>query len=154
MKRFSHWLSLLVVVFVLHPAVVRAQAEVTGVYLTWRDDPSTTTTTNRVSLSAEAADTVWYRRADDEWTKIEGTRVPLKPSGLWVRRVQLSGLEPDTRYEIFIGTKSPQGDTKRDVYHFRTMPRELKRPLSFVTGGDMMHTPGFRVARRRSGLRR
>lgn len=55
-----------------------------------------------------------------------------------MRRVQLRGLEPDTVYEIAIGAVAPNGT--QGVHTFRTMPRELRRAVSFVTGGDMMHT--------------
>lgn len=128
----------MVVLCALAPLVGRAQAEVTGVYLTWSDDPATTMTVNWLSLYAEAPTTVWYRHGTAGWSRAEGTARPVQPSGLWVRRAQLSGLEPDTVYEFAIGAQAPDGP--RGVHTFRTMPRELRRTVSFVTGGDMMHT--------------
>ena len=57
-------------------------------------------------------------------------------STLQVRRVELTGLAPDTVYEFGIG-KAPAKET--DGWKFRTMPTELSRPVRFVSGGDMMH---------------
>ncbi|MBM3852558.1 MAG: metallophosphoesterase family protein [Verrucomicrobia bacterium] len=129
---------LMLVLCALAPVAGRAQAEVTGIYLTWRDDPATTITVNWVNLYAEAPATVWYRRGPGEWRRAEGGGQPLRPSGLWVRRVQLRELEADTVYEVAIGAKAPGGT--QGVHTFRTMPRELRRAVTFVTGGDMMHT--------------
>jgi len=129
---------LLVVLCALAPVAGRAQAEVTGIYLTWRDDPATTITVNWVNLYAEAPATVWYRGGTSEWRRAEGAGQPVRPSGLWVRRVQLRELEADTVYQIAIGAKAPGGT--QGVHTFSTMPRELRRAVSFVTGGDMMHT--------------
>ncbi len=128
----------MIVLCALAPATGRAQAEVTGIYLTWRADPATAITVNWLSLYADASQTVWYRRDQASWASREGTSQLVPPSGLWVRRVQLQGLEPDTVYEISIGAQAPVG--KGAIYTFRTMPRELRRAVSFVTGGDMMHT--------------
>jgi acid phosphatase type 7 len=140
MKSLRRCFGLFLVMLALQPVLLRAQAEITGVYLTWKGDPSTTMTVNWVSLYADAADTVWYRTGGAAWRKADGTRTPLKPSGLWVRRVQLTGLDPETRYDLFIGEEAPKEAPRGGFYHFRTLPRELKRPLSFVAGGDMMHT--------------
>ena len=138
MKNIPLWFRLLVVVCALAPVAGRAQTEVTGIYLTWRDDPATTITVNWLSLYAEAPETVWYRRGAAEWTRAQGVSKPVPPSGLWVRRVQLRELEPDTVYEIAVRAAAPTGT--QGVHTFRTMPRELRRAVSFVTGGDMMHT--------------
>jgi hypothetical protein len=138
MKKIRLCFRLMVVLCALAPVAGRAQAEVSGIYLTWRDDPATTITVNWLSLYAEAPTTVWYRRAPGEWRRAEGAGQPLRPSGLWVRRVQLRELEPDAVYEIAIGATAPSGT--QGLPTFRTMPRELRRAVSFVTGGDMMHT--------------
>ena len=120
------------------PGLARAQAENSGVYLTWRDDPATTITVNWLNLYADAPATAWYRRPGGDWRRVDGTAQPVRPSGLWVRRVQLRELSPDTGYEVALGAQPPAGTTAG--YPFRTMPRELRRPLGFVTGGDMMHS--------------
>jgi len=131
-------LSIILLLACLFPVVAFAQREISGLYLTWRDDPATTMTVNWLSLYAEAPDSIWYRHGTESWKEQRGTRAPLQPSGLWVRRAQLTGLAPETTYEIAVGA-APPGDT-RGVHSFRTMPAELTRPVRFVTGGDMMHT--------------
>jgi len=120
------------------PGLARAQAENSGVYLTWRDDPATTITVNWLNLYADAPATAWNRRPGGEWRRVGGTAHPVRPSGLWVRRVQLRELSPDTGYEVALGAQPPAGTATG--YPFRTMPREFGRPLSFVTGGDLMHS--------------
>ncbi len=128
----------MVVLCALPPVAGRAQAEVTGVYLTWSADPATTMTVNWLSLYAKASETDRYRRGTGEWSRVDGAGKPVEPSGLWVRRARLSGLEPDAVYEFAIAAEAPDGP--RGVHTFRTMPRELRRAVTFVTGGDMMHT--------------
>lgn len=128
----------LLLLTLLCAGLARAQAENSGVYLTWRDDPATTITVNWLNLYADAPATAWYRRPGGEWRRVDGTAHPVRPSGLWVRRVQLRKLSPDTGYEVALGAQPPAGTATG--YPFRTMPREFGRPLSFVTGGDMMHS--------------
>ena len=137
-KKLLCWFQVMVGLCALFPAMGRSQAEVTGIYLTWRDDPATTITVNWLNLYAEAPATVWYRAAGAAWRRADGAGQPVRPSGLWVRRAQLSGLEPDAVHELAIGAEPPAGTT--GVYTFRTMPRELRRSVSFVAGGDMMHS--------------
>jgi acid phosphatase type 7 len=139
MKTFSRWLLLLVAsLLAFTPLASRAQAEISGVYLTWREDPATSMTVNWISLYAGGTDNVWYRRPGAEWARVKGTRAPLEPSGIWVRRVQLSGLAPETDYEFAIVDDVQAQGAER--FKFRTMPREHVRPVTFVAGGDMMHT--------------
>lgn len=118
---------------------VRAQpSDTVGVYLTWQADPATTMTVNWVDLYEEGPTNVWYRvRGDSEWLRATGARHQVHPSVLRVRRVHLTALKPDTEYEFVLSGKSPDERWRRSW--FRTMPTELRRPLRFVTGGDMMH---------------
>jgi len=132
------YLLILLAVAYLLPLASFAQRDISGLYLTWNDDPTSTMTVNWLSLYAEGSDNVWYRHGTEAWREQRGTRAPLKPSGLWVRRAQLTGLAADTTYEIAIGNAPPQGT--QGLYSFRTMPAKLTRPVRFVTGGDMMHT--------------
>lgn len=130
---------LLLVLFVLHisPAAVSAQ-DLIGVYLTWKQDPRTTMTVNWVDLYPASSGTLWHRQVDsDDWRSAEATLSQVGPSSLQLRRVELTGLKPDTEYEFSIGKQAAKPS---DGWRFRTMPDELKRPLTFVTGGDMMHS--------------
>ncbi len=130
-------LLLVVAAGIALPAI--AQIDFVGIYLTWEDDPSTTMTVNWVNLYEHTAASLMYREAGEEdWKTAEGSHHRLKPSTLQVRRVQLSGLKPDTDYEFFPGNEPPSGWFLPQ--RFRTMPNPMTRPIRFVSGGDMKHT--------------
>ncbi len=122
----------------LLPALTLGQApDLVGVYLTWQADPATTMTVNWVDLFEGSSRTLWYRRQGaTEWVAAEAVHTRAGLSSLQVRRVQLTGLSPDTTYEFGIA-KPPAKET--DGWRFRTMPTTLNRPVRFVSGGDMMH---------------
>lgn len=108
-----------------------------GLYLTWHSDPTTTMTVNWVELKEKTSPELAYRRTGAEaWTKSTATRFTIADTTMVGRRAVLTGLEPGTNYEFAIG-----GEPARpaDIRRFRTMPKDLNRPVSFVTGGDMMH---------------
>ncbi len=115
-----------------------AAEDLIGLYLSWSNDPTTTMTINWVDIYAHSSTSVWHRKVDDaQWSTAEARRANVGPTTLQLRRVELRGLEPGTLYEFGIG------DTREDVSHFwrfRTMPAALEGPLTFVAGGDMMHT--------------
>ncbi len=116
-----------------------AQTDIIGVYLTWQRDPTTTMTINWVNLYPGTPATVWFRASkDEEWQSGTGTLHTAKPSSMQVRRVELTGLKPDTLYEFALAAK-PDAELK-GVRRFRTLPAKLTRPLRFVAGGDMMHS--------------
>jgi hypothetical protein len=119
-----------------------AQNDVIGLFLSWQRDPTTTITVNWVNLYEHTPARVWYRPAGTkEWRAQNGTHGTLKPSVLQVRRVELTGLQPGTDYELALGESAPKD--ARGVEKFRTLPATLTRPLRFVTGGDMMHNRQF-----------
>jgi len=133
----KHLLCLFLVFLHLTPA--SAQSDLIGVYLTWQRDPTTTMTVNWVNLYPGTAATVWYRDSKEaEWQSAAGTHHVAAPSSLQVRRVELTGLKPDTLHEFVLAEKP--GREARGVRRFRTLPAALTRPLRFVSGGDMMHT--------------
>lgn len=118
-------------------APARAQ-DMTGLYLTWSRDPSTTMTVNWVNLYPKNTDTVFYRElGTEQWKSADAKQVALEPSALQRRYLELTKLKPDTTYEFGIG-KRPE--KKEEGWRFRTMPAELTRPVRFVSGGDTMHT--------------
>ena len=105
------------------------------VLFTWTDSPSTTL--NVIWLVKDKDPTLFlWGQADQKNT--QSTKVKrhsfYKGSGLEVCQVQLTGLSPDTGYRVFLGDKE-----------FRARTLSAKRPdrISFVTGGDMMHSPDF-----------
>ena len=74
-----------------------------------------------------------YRRmGEEDWTIVAGVFVPVPGTDFAFRRTELTGLLPDQRYEFRFNMQPP-------VYHFRTMPEQLTRPIRFVAGGDLMH---------------
>lgn len=131
----------LVVLLVLAPLLavldsVRGQ-DLTGLYLTWRNDPSSTIVVNWVNLYEQGSRSVFFRElGKEDWIGAEAEQLPVGPSTLVLRRVELTGLSPDTTYELGIGSRPA---TPAESWRFRTMPRSLTRPVRFVSGGDMMH---------------
>lgn len=123
--------------------VVTARSEITGLILTWRQDPTTTQVIDWHQAGTEAATPRPFayraapeRRADGAnptpW--LNATPEPARDfpfSDRKIYRVELTGLRPDTRYEFRLGEDAPKT--------FRTLPATLTRPLRFMTGGDLMH---------------
>lgn len=134
---------LMLVVLVLTTAVAQGQ-DMAGVYLTWQRDPTTTMTVNWVNLYPESSDAVFYRPLAAEgveaapWQQATAARTTITPSMLQRRTVELTGLSPDTTYELAL-EKAP-AKPNDPVFRFRTMPAAHTRPIRFVTGGDMMHS--------------
>jgi len=118
----------------------RAEAQdITGMYLSWDGDPTTTMVVNWVDLYPDSSDVLFWRRAGDaEWRQSIAEQTTVAPTSLQRRRVELAGLEADARYEFAIA-KAP--DPKVAPLAFRTLPKDLSaRPLRFVNGGDTMAT--------------
>lgn len=127
---------LLLVCALLCAAPVCAQ-DLVGLYLTWNADPTTTMTVNWVDLHANSSSDLFYRRTGaTAWSKTTATRFTIADTSLVGRRAALSGLEPGSNYEFAIGREPAR---PADIRRFRTMPKDLNRPVRFVTGGDMMH---------------
>lgn len=133
-------------VMAILPTLVRAE-EFVGIFLTWTRDPSTTMTVNWVNLYPDSPNTLYYRPVSPksgattqpgEWIKATATRSVVTPSSLQRRSIELTGLSPDTTYELSV-EKIPE-KPEDPTYRFRTMPAKLDRPIRFVTGGDMMHS--------------
>lgn len=126
-----------------------AANDLVGIYLTWPADPTTGIVVNWVNLYPRHTNTVWYRAEDaeenadaeddddddEEWLSAEADHSQVEPSSLQLRRVALTGLDPDRTYAFGIGSKPGPGHRWR----FRTMPARLERPVRFVAGGDMLH---------------
>lgn len=142
MPRFSRICALFLVIALAAVSPLGAQDDVIGVYLTWLRDPSTTMVVNWVNLYENTAVRVWHRaRGEERWASTWGLRSQVEPSVLQVRRVELTGLRPDTVYEFALGEAIPTPEAVHRVRRFRTPPAELtaERPVRFVSGGDTMH---------------
>jgi hypothetical protein len=102
---------------------------------TWTDSPSTTL--NVIWLVKDKDPTLFlWGKADQKDTQSAQVQRHsfYKGSGLEVCQVQLTGLNPNTGYRIFLGDKE---------FRARTLPAKRPDRINFVTGGDMMHSPGF-----------
>jgi hypothetical protein len=115
------------------------RAEVTGLVLTWKKDPTTTQVIDWHQDGADAAKPAGfaYRPAGGtaEWIEIKtGAPLDFPFSDRKIHRVELAGLKPDTRYEFRIGDTKPRT--------FSTLPAKLVKPLRIAVGGDMMHGDG------------
>ncbi|MBM3786714.1 MAG: metallophosphoesterase family protein [Acidobacteria bacterium] len=123
----------------LFSLAVWAQApDLVGLYLTWNGDPATTMTVNWVDLHTATSLDVHYRRIGEaEWKIATGSKFGIADTTMQGRRVQLTGLTPDSNYEFNLGARIAKAG---EGWRFRTMPKDLNRPVHFVAGGDMMHT--------------
>lgn len=126
-----------VFLFVLCVAPAWSQ-DLIGLYLMWQSDPATTMVVNWVDLHTDSPLDVHYRRIGEKaWQKATAAKFAISDTTMQGRRVELKGLLPDSNYEFNIGKpieKATEG------WRFRTMPRDLNRPVRFVTGGDMFST--------------
>ncbi len=67
----------------------------------------------------------------EERREVNARRLQSWP-GVFLRRVELSGLAPDTVYDLSL-------EGKTGGFSFRTMPASLTRPVRIAIGGDTMH---------------
>ncbi|MBI2686184.1 MAG: metallophosphoesterase family protein [Acidobacteria bacterium] len=119
-------------------AVSVCSQDLVGLYLQWQSDPTTTMTVNWVDLHTNSPLDLYYRRVGETaWAKAAGAKFSIADTVMQGRRVELKNLLPDSNYEFNIG-KSIEKVT--EGWRFRTMPRDLNRPVRFVNGGDMLRT--------------
>lgn len=113
-------------VFTLFPLIL--SAEISALYLSWYDDPTSTMTIQWHSSESEFGDTVHLQNFDDAWHPFNGEHV--RVDDLLIHTVTLKNLDPDTAYAFRIGDDP-------EVYRFRTAPVALEEPLQFCIGGDV-----------------
>jgi hypothetical protein len=104
-----------------------------ALYLTWQRDP-TSTMTIHWQTEDEARPELFHRlrSCTNQWKSAGGLSVPLPSSQRMIHRVELTRLDPDTIYEFCFRP----GEMS---FSFRTAPRDLARPIRFVSGGDIYH---------------
>lgn len=117
----------------LYAGSLSAQEEPSGIYLTWKKDPTSTIAIDW-HLKNKAIQTLFYRKKGDEnWMESISEVSDFPFSDRKIHRVFLSGLSANQAYEIKFS------DYER-VYYFKTMPKDISRnPIKFVVGGDTMH---------------
>ncbi|MCE5295248.1 MAG: metallophosphoesterase family protein [Chlamydiales bacterium] len=113
-----------------------AKSEEPSVYLTWKNDPTTTMTVMWITKQSDDNDTVHFQIRDAKsptWEKQKGShqKLPNKKPYL-IHKAEIKGLKADTIYTFHVGNKNK-------TWTFHTMPRDLNQPVRFVTGGDAYH---------------
>jgi acid phosphatase type 7 len=111
--------------------------EVTGVMLSWQNDPTSTMTIDWHQTAAGPAAQLFVRRegtGDEAWTAIAASESPFPHSTRRIFRAEVPGLQADTRYEFRLAPHP-------DVHVFRTMPSTLDRPVRLAVGGDVGQIP-------------
>lgn len=107
------------------------------VYLTWQRDPTTSMTVCWQAPRATAATGLEWRATDTGgWRRAVARSEPMPHTGSIISRVELTGLAPDTAYQFRLGGE-------KRVRSFRTLPATLRRPLTFVEGGDPQDGPAM-----------
>lgn len=104
-----------------------------AVFATWQQDPATTMTIDWHVLDSASDPVLEYKKESDaEWQSKKGDTRPFPFTDRIIHRVELTGLEPDSRYLFRLSDAS-------EVYCFQTMPAHLSRPICFLEGGDVVH---------------
>lgn len=107
-------------------------AEISALYLSWYQDPTTTMTIQWHTPLFEYGDAIWLETAEHSWVEMQGEHASL--DSILIHKMELSSLKPGTEYRFRIGD-----DAK--VYTFKTAPLTLDEPLRFVVGGDVYAKP-------------
>ena len=115
-----------------------AQEEPAGLFLTWRQDPTTTMTIDwHTEPGDEAKPTLYFRPVGEVyWRPKDASEHEFPWSDRTVWRVELTGLDPATEYRFRTGEFTRE-------YKFRTMPEDIHEPLRFAAGGDTWYEGTF-----------
>lgn len=106
--------------------------DISAVYVLWRQDPTTTLFVHFHTEGMVGPDSkVLYRKEGTmPWKTAIGTRREFPGTRKLIHTVEITGLEPDTTYEIW-----PAGRGR--TYKTFTMPADLSSPVRMVFGGDV-----------------
>ena len=143
--KFGRRLLLLIASFFLlapYRVLSRYLVRMPLVYLTWRQDPTSTIVVNWMDNDSNSPDYVMYRQSalplSRTWKLAKGYKHNFADDKKRIiHHVELHGLNPDTEYIFTIGSKEPA--SVENYLKFRTLPKLMPSNLRFVTGGDMMH---------------
>lgn len=108
------------------------QGDPVALYLTWKDDPTTSMVIDWHILPEENTDSmVYYRKySDKHWQTTVADKMKFPFSDRNIFRKEITGLSPDTRYAFKVGSFDR-------IYYFETMPSNIdEKPLMFAVGGD------------------
>lgn len=113
----------------------KSESALSALYLSWLKDPTSTMLIQWHKKNDPSACVYYQKSGDSIWQCQEGNGAELVNATLfwgkmYVHRVELTDLEPDTEYAFKLANDP-------EIYRFRTMPKEGERPLHFVVGGDI-----------------
>jgi hypothetical protein len=104
-----------------------------ALYLTWLHDPTSTMTVQWHTGEKDQESVVYYQKQGErEWLRERGKEHPVHDTDLLVHVVELTGLEADREYAFKLGQNG-------EIFRFRTLPKDLDRPVRFVVGGDIYY---------------
>jgi len=112
---------------------LQISAEVSALYLSWYNDPTTTMTIQWHSEQDAENQLFWKSPDSAAWIEVKSSHHFLPLSRIEVHHVDLNQLSPGTEYEFKIGSDST-------IYHFRTMPQTLDRSITFIVGGNIFES--------------
>jgi len=134
--------------FCISTATAQTSAGERIVYSYFLDDPLRTINISWFSDHSRD-DSFQYRRINaNRWVAfpdVETTAIPGSDTPLY--RAKLRNLRPGEIYEFRIGNDGQS-------MHFRTLPRQIDEPLSFVTGGDLFHSAELMIPTTRQAARK
>lgn len=105
-----------------------------ALYLTWQRSPETTMSVQWITHLDREDDTIEYQKEGDTgWISAVGVHTQLpEQTPYFIHMTELKNLEPSTTYIFRTGNDG-------EIYKFKTMPKDLSKPIKFVAGGDMYH---------------
>lgn len=110
---------------------VHAQKELETLFLSWREDPTSTMSINWHTVESMSNDSIYYRmKGDSVWISRPSEKKHFPFSERLVYNVNLSHLNADAQYEFKVGPL-------KEIYWFETMPTEIQdKSVVFAIGGD------------------
>jgi len=136
-KSFQNFL--VACIMCLFTVTAYTQEKISGVLLTWVNDPSTTMVIDVHTLEDYTGKSeIAYRLVGESKWKIQNSQTFRFPfSKRNIHRVYLTNLKSGSIYEFSLA------DGEK-VYQFKTMPNSIKKEsIRFITGGDTMHDKAY-----------
>lgn len=123
--------KLFILIICLYSTILCAKDDKPRIYLSWQQDPTTTMTIQWLGAKKNKSSNLYYRLSDKHsWTAqtVETRKLPEKVEYL-VHKVELTNLSPNAIYQFHFGDE-------KQIFSFRTMPKDLNEPVQFAVGGD------------------